>query len=165
MNSLLSHGLGIVYWIVMLPAFYLSGSIVKCWLEFLTEPFRGILFYALGAGLFAAFIILLSGFHLLTAPFLILFPIVIIILFRRRINDFLNWLSSIKVQFSFSSSITDNIAIALWLFSMAFTLALCFLPETGGDAVTYQLYLPKVFAKYSSASPIPAAGLRRRPTT
>ncbi|HOE68994.1 MAG TPA: phospholipid carrier-dependent glycosyltransferase [Candidatus Omnitrophota bacterium] len=142
-------------WSLILPTAFLMGSCYDRWIPSKGLFSRGVLYYALGFATLSYSIILLSAFHLLTIPVLWGLLILCFLARIRRVKDWFRWLRDVAEGFSGESNVLFRILLGAFMFLIFILLLGTLTPELGGDALCYQLNLPKVFLKAGSIAPDP----------
>ena len=140
-------------WLIIFPVVFLAGHTCKPLIQIKNLVLRGVLFCALGMAGLAYGIAILSALKLLN-PIAIWSVLVIILLTRfRHLTDLYNWLKAITFSFFESDSLLDKILSFVFIASVIGLLPGVFSPELGGDALCYQLNLPKIFLEQGSVRP------------
>lgn len=143
----------LVAWILILPSAFLAGGCYGALIRQKDPVLRGIFYYALGLATLSYAVVLLSALHLLTSRCLwgILF---LPLLFRaHRMREWFQWLKNAWMDLAPGENFFSKVLFALFAVSFFCLLAGTLTPELGGDALCYQLNLPKVFLRHASLAP------------
>lgn len=145
----------LVAWLVILPSAFLTGTFYKGLVQDRDLLIRGILYYALGLATLSYGIVVLSAAHLLTTPF-IWTMLFLPILFRvHKMGEWYGWLKELVRSFRPGPAVLSWALLGLFVVSSICLLMGTLTPELGGDALCYQLNLPKIFLQQGSLTPNP----------
>lgn len=154
--DLLKAGLA---WAVILPSSFGWGAVFRRLVRTEDSALRGVLYSALGMGCLSYGIVLLGLFRLLNPIAiwaLLMMPLLIFgILHRGGFREGRDWLKTLSSEFQLRGSLFAKALDFLFLFSFVALLMGTLSPEIGGDALCYQLNLPKVFLAQGSLEPNP----------
>lgn len=141
-------------WSIFLPSFYLLGSLFASLVGEGDLRMRGILYVALGLGLFLYFLIVISVVGMLKPlPVLIFFGFVLASRWK-TLPEFKAWLISLWKLVMGPQRGALLACRIIFLISAALSAVMCFLPEISNDSLCYQLAVPKLFTRYGSTHPI-----------
>jgi len=141
--------------LVSVPVFFVLGTPFHFLTRGFSEAWRGLYRFVFGM---AAVVILLNaaGIHRLMTPAVAAGgALAIMAAGFLQIGALVSWLRALDEELFSQSGVWAKTA---WIFSgvvLFSTLGLCFLPETGNDALCYQLYLAKVFVREGRIFPLP----------
>ena len=142
-------------WMMILPAAYQSGTLFRPFLRMDDRILKGIFFVALGFGVLSTSVVALSLCRCLK-PLWIWVLLAGFVLFRvGQLREFFDWLRFVVSEFTLSGSFLKKSLILLFLASFTGLLLGTLTPEIGGDALAYQLNLPKQFLRHGSLAPDP----------
>lgn len=146
-------------WAVILPSSFGWGALFRRLVRTEDSALRGVLYSALGMGCLSYGIVLLGLFRLLNPIAiwtLLMAPLLIFgILHRAGFREGRDWLKTLSSEFQLRGSLFAKALDFLFLLSFAALLMGTLSPEIGGDALCYQLNLPKVFLAQGSLEPNP----------
>jgi hypothetical protein len=141
-------------WALILPGIYSLGSVLKKFVPTEDNQLRGIFYLAAGLILFSYSVVALHFANLLNPAAVWSLSALLFLISCLKLRDFSNWVLGWKTLFS-SKTHLDKILILLSSVSFLALLLGTLTPEIGGDALTYQLNLPKEFLRRGSLNPIP----------
>jgi hypothetical protein len=144
----------ILYGILIVPSLYLLGSFVRPFLRFPDIKMEGIVYFALGLGLFSYYAVAIGHLKLLDRPAILVFLALVYALRWRFLNEFRLWLFELWIFLTQGKKISYQLLVVAFLFMVGLTFLLCFVPETANDSLCYQLNIPKIFAKHHSTQPL-----------
>ncbi len=144
----------VLSWALLLPSLFLAGYRFQFLIEIKNELLKGIFFYALGMAVFSYSVILLSAFHILNSYFIWSILILFLISQIRIIPIWFAWLKATVLDLMPGKSFFERTCSVIFVFAFFALLAGSFSPELGGDALCYQLNLPKIFLAKGSVIPI-----------
>lgn len=141
-------------WSLIFPATFLAGQSAHFMVETKNERLRGILYCGVGLGILSYGVVMLSALRLLS-PHVIWIALVAVLLLRIRIlPQWIQWLKAILHTFTETKGRRNLFLSFLTATTLLVTLMGTLSPEVGGDALAYQLNLPKIFLKLGSVSPL-----------
>lgn len=143
----------IVYLVFLLPAVYGLGSSVKNSFKAFSCYLQGIFVFSFGLAVYALMVTLLGSYRLFYVPGIALIVGILFVLTLKRLPSSLKWCSDV-ISFFVPESKAEFFFITLLLFSYAFSLVLCTLPEIANDSLCYQLHIPKLYVRYHSLLPM-----------
>jgi len=146
--------LALAYFALVFPACYLLGSWFRPFLKLSEPKMAGVVYFGLGLGLLAYFVVVAGHANALQRPVLFAFLAVLYAFRWKSLGDFTAWISEIWFFLTRGQGKSYRFFWAAFLLTALFTLALCFVPETANDSLCYQLNLPKVFASHHSTRPL-----------
>lgn len=144
----------ILYGVLILPSLYLMGSFTRPFVKFQDSKMEGIVYTALGLGIFSYYAVIMGHLKLLDRPVILGFLALVFALRWRFLDEFRRWLSTLWTFLSDGKSLTYRFCAIVFLLTSVMTFRLCFMPETANDSLCYQLNIPKIFAKYHSTQPL-----------
>lgn len=145
---------GILGWALLLPFFYLLGSIGKPFIHEENVSLRGILYFALGLGLFCYFLILLGTFKQFKITYVAAFVGLVFVVRRNALSEFKHWIVSLRKLFvNRREGFGRILQITCWVSVLA-SFLMCFLPEVSNDSLCFQLGVPKLFVRAHSTWPL-----------
>lgn len=140
-------------WLFILPAIFLTGRCYQPLISHQDPQIRGVIYCGLGLATLSYEVILLSICGLLRVPYIFAIVAFPILLGVNGIKDCLFWLRDLFRGFLPGKDILSQILCALFVISAVALLLGTLTPELGGDALCYQLNLPKVFLKQGAVTP------------
>ncbi len=140
-------------WAIILPSIFFLGSRFQPIVITKDTTLRGVLYCALGMACLSFSVILFSAFHLLNPTAIWSFLIILVLLQYRSFKSLTGWLRSVISDLTSAKTISGK--FLNWCFALSCVALLIgtLTPETGGDALTYQLNLPKGFLLKGSIQP------------
>ncbi len=145
----------LVAWLVILPSAFLAGTFYKRLVPQRDPLIRGILYYALGLATLSYGVVALSAVHLLAAPFIWAMLFLPVIVRAHKLGEWLQWLKETGGNLRPGPDLFSRVLFVLFAISFVGLLLGALTPELGGDALCYQLNLPKVFLRQGSLIPDP----------
>ncbi|MFA5167169.1 MAG: glycosyltransferase family 39 protein [Candidatus Omnitrophota bacterium] len=142
-------------WIVILPAAFLTGTFYERLVLQRDTLLRGILYYALGLATLSYGVVFLSALHLLNVQCVWGMLLLPIILRLNKLRGWLQWLKDLGSDLWPRSVPSSKLLFLLFITSFVCLLMGTLTPEIGGDALCYQLNMPKVFLRHGSLMPDP----------
>lgn len=143
-------------WALLLPVSFSVGALLfRRWVPAEENRLlRGILFYALGLATLSYGVVFLGLFRALYPPILWIFLMALLLLSVGVLKEWVEWLKLAASRFSWSGkSGRFRILTTLFFISLLALFMGTLTPEIGGDALCYQLNLPKVFLAQHSLAP------------
>lgn len=142
-----------VSWIVIFPSLYWLGKQLKPIVTTSDEVLRGVCFFALGLFLLTYTIVGLSLVGVLSSLSVRVMLGVLFLASLFTLKEILSWGRQVfKSIFSFEGK-TLTVLSLVFLISFIMLLIGNLAPEIGGDALTYQLSVPKIFLQAGSLEP------------
>lgn len=142
-------------WIVILPSAFLAGTFFDRLFRTDDLLFRGILRYALGLAVLSYGVVVLSavqGLMPISIGMLLFLPIC---LRAHKFKEWFQWLKELGRDLFPAEGMLARVLFMIFAVSFVCLLAGTLTPELGGDALCYQLNLPKVFLRQGSLAPNP----------
>ena len=133
--------------------YFVGAFLVPLTLPGLGDTFDGMLRFGVGAGIFILYIFCLGHFGALRRENIVLFIIAAILFQKRSWPQFAGWLKGMSSEFHADSLLAPE--RLLFIASLIFSFVLLVVPETGNDALCYQLHIPKLFVRYHATRPLP----------
>lgn len=142
-------------WLVILPSSFLAGTFYQRLVPPRDILFRGILYYALGIATLSYGVVVLSAVHLLATPYIWAMLLLPILIQAHKLKEWLQWLKELGTSLLPGTDLFSRVLFGLFAISFVCLLLGTLTPELGGDALCYQLNLPKVFLRQGSLWPDP----------
>lgn len=149
-----SFWVGVIGALIFNLHFYQLGSIFKKVFRFDKPAYEGILFIAFGMILFVFYILIIGSFRLFNPLMILVFMAFVFFIRLSLIRSWLQWLREMAAHLRFSATLRFFLTSLLFA-SFVLTFLCCFSPETGNDALCYQLNVPKYFVWEKSITPVP----------
>jgi len=132
---------------------------VGSWYDFLVHQkdqfWRGILYYALGLATLSYAVIALSAWNLLKPQFIWGMLFLFFLIRFHKLQAWFQWLREVGKDLRFGGDLPSKLLFGVFTITFIGLLLGALTPELGGDALCYQLNLPKVFLKAGSVAPDP----------
>jgi hypothetical protein len=142
-------------WLVILPSAYLAGSLYERFFRRWDGVIRGILCYAFGLATLSYGVVLLSALGILKPGYVWGMLFCPIVFGAGKWRDVWHWWREIWRGLFPQTDFFSKILFVFFAISLAALLMGTFSPELGGDALCYQLNLPKIFLRAGSLTPDP----------
>lgn len=143
-----------ISWLLILPAAYYLGSLLKNFVPFEDRSLRGICYFAGGFFFLSYFVVALSYLGFLNSTAIWISLGIFFLLSLSRLKDLVAWFKGWRGLFHFlANDFTSNLLIALALLALISALLGTLTPEIGGDTLAYQIDLPKEFLRRGSIQP------------
>lgn len=143
----------LVAWGLILPGSFFIGSRFTGALAIERPVMRGAVAYAIGLACLSYGVVLVSAFGWLNSPALWALLAVPAAAALLTLRPWLAWLRAAGAALSGPAGPFEWALRAVFWATCAALLAGTLAPETGGDALAYQLNLPKMFLRQSSLQP------------
>lgn len=144
----------VVFWFVLLPTLWVSGSLARFPLRNNSPLFSGILTLGLGLGAYAYFFTLAGSLNCLKSEVVLgFFAAVLILRFRTAVKVFA-WAKEMSRFWLDGRDFFSRTCQISLLVTGGFTAIFCFLPEIANDSLAIHLYVAKLFSQRSSVSPL-----------
>jgi len=140
-------------WLIILPAAYGIGSRFQLLIVSKNPVLKGIFYYALGFAILSYSVVLLSFFGLLKPLFVWILLIVSCAINFKSLSSWSGWIKKVVSELWPDSKAGKLFAIIFFISTLSLLTGVLS-PELGGDALCYQLNLPKLFLNKASVSPI-----------
>ncbi|MFH0983968.1 MAG: glycosyltransferase family 39 protein [Candidatus Omnitrophota bacterium] len=142
-------------WIVILPSAFLAGTFFDRLIRTDDSLLCGFLRYALGLATLSYGVVALGAVHGL-APFSLWALLFLPILLRiHKLREWSQWFKDLVGDLFPPAGMLNRVLFVIFAVSFLCLLAGTLTPELGGDALCYQLNLPKVFLRQGTLTPDP----------
>lgn len=146
--------IGLAGSMVLSVHFFQLGSFLKRFFRSGDEIRDGFFCYAFGMIFFLVYVLMVGSAGFLTRPVILGFIGLVLALRFHTLTLWFEWHR--KLARALSPKLTAEFGLSLLLLLIAgLTYILCFVPETGNDALCYQLSVPKYFVWQRSVWPVP----------
>ncbi|MBI3313349.1 MAG: hypothetical protein HYZ83_03875 [Candidatus Omnitrophica bacterium] len=143
-----------VAWAAIFPVSFFTGVFFRPLIRTNNLLLQGVLIYAVGLAILSNAIILLGAFHAINSAAVWGTLLFFGLLGLRNARYWIEWLKELREEFRIQNrSRTFRILVLFFFISSIVLLLGTLTPETGGDALCYQLNLPKVFLAQGSLTP------------
>jgi len=140
-------------WIFLFPMIYAIGYRLRLLVNSKNSIIRGVLYCALGLACLSYGVVLLGVFSMLNR---VVIGTILFTVFISNIRIFPMWGSWIKevfIDLFAAHSIIEKCLVSIFLVSLLVVFIGTLSPEIGGDALGYQLTVPKFFLNQGSLTP------------
>ncbi len=144
----------LISWSIIFPSLFLAGYQFRSFVPAKNEILRGILFYAIGMAVFSYSVIVLSALHLLNTGAIWALLTLFLLSQVRSIPVWTSWLGLVFSDLMSGRNKGERLCRILFAAGFLALLIGAFSPELGGDALCYQLNLPKLFLAKGSVAPV-----------
>ncbi len=145
---------GFIGSLVLTTLFFLLGSTLKKPLRGCDEIRMGIYFLSFGMIFFLVFILVVGSLGFLNRPVILVFVVLVFIVKFPILRLWLGWLRELALWL-YGKTKAECFFSALLYVAFGMTFLFCAAPETGNDALCYQLNVPKYFVWQGSIRPVP----------
>ncbi len=141
-------------WFIIFPSLFLAGYQFRSFIQVKNEILRGVLFYAIGMAIFSYSVIVLSALHLLNSAVIWTALTLFLLSQVRLISAWTSWLNLVFSDLTSSRNKFERLCQIFFAIAFLALFIGALSPELGGDALCYQLNLPKIFLAKGSVAPI-----------
>ena len=144
----------IASWLFIFPAVFSMGHQFRFLINAKDKIFQGVLYCAIGMACLSYAVVVLGSFGLLTPTVIWAFIVCVLLLCIRSVRTWCLWLNAVFLDLTWVNTRQERFMSIVFLVSLLGLLPGVFSPEIGGDALCYQLNIPKMFLENKSTTPI-----------
>ncbi len=143
----------LAFWLLLLPALWISGSLAAFKLNEKNPLLVGVLRLAFGFLVLSQVLVLAGTLDALNFSVVLVFLAFFWALGWQKAREVYTWLADLFKFFRSEPSLFGHICQYTFLATLALTFLFCFLPETSNDGIGVHLFLAKLFVTNGSLDP------------